>query len=157
MTFYAQADAGARTYEMNCAVCHGANLEGTTLGPLLSGTTFVQRWGEQTPALLLGNINANMPPGGNEDLTEVDYLNFVAHILNQNGVDSVIAALTPETDFEIADNISAVAARRQRPEPPAPEGLTVAGNTEDFVTVMPLTDAMLRDPRPNDWPLHRRN
>ena len=100
----------ARTYEMNCAVCHGANLEGTTLGPLLSGTTFVQRWEEQTPALLLGNINANMPPGGNEDLTEVDYLNLVAHILSQNGVDSVIAALTPETNFEIADNISAVVA-----------------------------------------------
>ena len=121
LTFYDQADAGARTYEMNCAVCHGANLEGTTLGPLLSGTTFVQRWGEQTPALLLGNINANMPPGGNEDLTEVDYLNLVAHILSQNGVDSVIAALTPETNFEIADNISAVIARRQRPEPPAPK------------------------------------
>ena len=157
LTFYAQADAGARTYEMNCAVCHGANLEGTTLGPLLSGTTFVQRWGEQTPALLLGNINANMPPGGNEDLTEVDYLNLVAHILSQNGVDSVITALTPETNFEIADNISAVVARRQRPEPPAPEGLTVAGNTEDFATFMPLTDAMLRDPSPNDWPMHRRN
>ena len=62
-----------------------------------------------------------MPPGGNEDLTEVDYLNLVAHILSQNGVDSVIAALTPETNFEIADNISAVVARRQRPEPPAPK------------------------------------
>ena len=98
-----------------------------------------------------------MPPGGNEDLTEVDYLNLVAHILSQNGVDNVIAALTPETNFEIADNISAVVARRQRPEPPAPEGLTVAGNTEDFVTFMPLTDAMLRDPSPNDWPMHRRN
>ena len=22
---------------------------------------------------------------------------------------------------------------------------------------MPLTDAMLRDPSPNDWPMHRRN
>ena len=53
LTFYTQADAGARSYEMNCAVCHGANLEGTTLGPLLSGTNFVQRWGEQTPAMLL--------------------------------------------------------------------------------------------------------
>ena len=157
VTFDTQADAGARTYEMNCAVCHGANLEGTTLGPLLTGNTFVQRWGEQSPALLLGNIRANMPPGGNENLTEVDYLNLVAHILSQNGVDSVITALTPETDFEIADNISAVVARRQRPEPPAPEGLTVAGNTEDFVPFVPLTDAMLRDPSPNDWPMHRRN
>ena len=61
----------------------------------------VQRWGEQTPALLLGNIRANMPPGGNENLTEVDYLNLVAHILSQNGVDSVITALTPETILKL--------------------------------------------------------
>ena len=47
-------------------------LEGTTLGPLLTGNSFVQRWGEQSPALLLGNIRATMPPGGNENLTEVD-------------------------------------------------------------------------------------
>ena len=157
LTFETQANVGAQTYAMNCAVCHGASLEGTTLGPLLSGNAFVRRLGEQTPALLLGNIRANMPPGGNEDLTDVDYVNLVAHILSQNGVDSVITALTPKTDFEIAENISEVVARRQRPEPPAPEGLTVKGNTEDFVPFVPLTDTMLRDPSPDDWPMHRRN
>ena len=157
LTFDTQASAGAQTYELNCAVCHGPNLEGTTLGPLLSGNAFVRRLGEQTPALLFGNIRANMPPGGSEDLTEGDYVNLVAHILSQNGVDSSIAALTPHTDFEIAENISEVVARRQRPEPPAPTGLTVTGNTEDFVPFVPLTDAMLRDPSPNDWPMHRRN
>ena len=157
VSFDTQADSGADLYEFNCAVCHGGNLEGTTLGPLLSGSSFIQRWGGQTPALLLGNIRANMPPGGNESLTEGNYIDIVAHILSVNGVDSVVTALTAETDFEISDNVSQVVARRERAEPPAPEGLTVAGNTEDFVPFVPLSDAMLRDPSPNDWPMHRRN
>ena len=155
--FADQADAGAALYATNCAACHGANLEGTTLGPLLSGFSWVQRWGEQTPALLLGNIQANMPPGGSDNLSGEDYLNIVAHILNVNGVDSVEEALTASTDFEIADNISAIVAQQQRVEPPPPQGLTVAGNTEDYVPFVPLTDAMLEDPSPNDWPMHRRD
>ena len=125
VSFDTQADSGAGLYELNCAVCHGANLEGTTLGPLLSGSSFIQRWGGQTPALLLGNIRANMPPGGNESLTEGNYIDIVAHILSVNGVDSVVAALTAEPDFEISDNISQVVARRERSEPPAQPGPVV--------------------------------
>ena len=152
-----QVAAGAELYATNCAACHGTNLEGSTLGPLLSGYTFVQRWGTQTPALLLGNIQSNMPPGGNENISEDDYLNIVAHILNVNGVDTVSEALTTASNFEIADNISQVVAQRERSEPPAPEGLTVKGNTEDFVKFTPLTQEKLRDPAPADWPMHRRN
>ena len=88
-TFETQAEEGSNLFATNCAACHGANLEGTTLGPLLSGRSFVQRWGTQTPALLLGNIQANMPPGGNDNLSQSDYLSIVAHILrtsNQDGV-----------------------------------------------------------------------
>ncbi|MFP6810339.1 MAG: cytochrome c, partial [Pseudohongiellaceae bacterium] len=66
VTFASQVEAGAEAYATNCAICHGANLEGSTLGPLLSGFSWVRRWGTQTPTLLLGNIQANMPPGGNE-------------------------------------------------------------------------------------------
>ena len=157
LSFESQAAAGADSYATNCAACHGANLEGTTLGPLLSGFSFVQRWGTQTPALLLGNIQSNMPPGGNENISDEDFLNIVAHILSVNGVDSISDALTASSDFEIADNISRIIAQRQRPEPPAPQGLTVAGNTEEFVEFVPLTQEMLRDPDPADWPMHRRN
>ena len=156
-TFENQAKTGSVLFAANCASCHGANLEGTTLGPLLSGRSFVQRWGVQTPALLLGNIQANMPPGGNEGLSGADYLNIVAHILEANGVDSTDEPLTPYTNFTIAENISEIVAQRQTPRPEAPEGLTVAGNTEEFVNFTPLTEEMLRNPDPADWPMHRRN
>ena len=155
--FARQATAGADTFATNCAACHGANLEGTTLGPLLSGSSFLQRWGAQNPSLLLNNIQANMPPGGNESLRSEDYLDITAHILSVNGVDSVVAALTPTTDFTIADNVSRIAAQRQRSEPESPQGITVAGNVDDFVKFIPVTDAMLENPDPSDWPMIRRN
>ena len=157
VTFASQVEAGAEAYATNCAICHGANLEGSTLGPLLSGFSWVRRWGTQTPTLLLGNIQANMPPGGNESITEEDYLNIVAHMLQVNGVDGMTEALSASSDFVIEDNISRMVAQQNRPEPPAPEGLTVNGNTEDFIPFIPLTDAMLRDPNPADWPMMRRN
>lgn len=152
-TFDAQAAAGATAFATNCAACHGANLEGSTLGPLLSGPEFLQRWGGQSPNLLLGNIQANMPPGGNPNITPTDYLNMVAHILSVNGVDTVPNALTASSDFTIADSISRVVAQRQRPEPPAPVGVTFAGVIEDFT---PVTDAMLENPSDGDWPMIRR-
>ena len=157
VTFASQVEAGADAYATNCSICHGANLEGSTLGPLLSGFSWVRRWGTQTPTLLLGNIQASMPPGGNENITEEDYLNIVAHMLQVNGVDGVTEALTASSNFVIEDSISRMVAQRNRPEPPAPEGLTVSGNTEDFIPFIPLTDAMLRDPNPADWPMMRRN
>ncbi|MEC7767583.1 MAG: PQQ-binding-like beta-propeller repeat protein [Pseudomonadota bacterium] len=157
VTFASQVEAGADAYATNCAICHGANLEGSTLGPLLSGFSWVRRWGTQTPTLLLGNIQASMPPGGNENITEEDYLNIVAHMLQVNGVDGVTEALTASSNFVIEDSISRMVAQRNRPEPPAPEGLTVSGNTEDFTPFISLTDAMLRDPNPADWPMMRRN
>ena len=98
-----------------------------------------------------------MPPGGAGNMTDEDYLNIVAHMLAMNGVDSITETLTDASDFVIADNISRIVAQRRPAEPPAPQGLTVAGNTEEFRPFTPLTAEMLRDPDPADWPMHRRN
>jgi len=152
-TFGSQAEAGALAFNANCAACHGTNLEGTTLGPLLSGFSFVQRWGTQTPALLLNNIQSNMPPGGNDGISDDDYLNIVAHMLNVNGVDGATTALAADSDFTIADNISSIANQRRRQQE-SPQGITIAGTVENFV---PITDAMLENPDPGDWPMHRRD
>lgn len=153
LNFASQAQAGAVAFAANCAACHGQNLEGSTLGPILSGAAFLQRWGTQSPNLLLANIQANMPPGGNAGISATDYLNITAHLLKSNGVNAVTAALTPTTDFMIAENISRVAEQQQRREPESPQGLTVAGTVPNFV---PVTDAMLENPDPADWPMHRR-
>jgi alcohol dehydrogenase (cytochrome c) len=155
-TFSNQAASGAETYSTNCATCHGANLEGTTLGPLLSGNAFLTRWGTQSPSQLFNNVKSNMPPGGNENLTDSDYLNVVAHIMSVNGVAGTNPVLTVTSDYAITDNIPGGAAPivQQRREPEAPQGLTSAGTVENFV---PVTDAMLTNPDPADWPMMRRN
>ena len=155
--FSDQAALGAGKFAANCAACHGVNLEGSTLGPLLSGRPFLQRWGDRTPSLLFNNIKANMPPGGNEGISDADYLAITAHILDTNGVDAITAALTASTDFTIADNASELVANRKRSEPPAPEGITVAGNVDDYSPFVPVTDAMLEAPDPADWPMIRRS
>ena len=62
-SFAAQADAGADAYGTNCAVCHGGNLEGSALGPILGGESFFSTWGMQSPADFFNYIKSNMPPG----------------------------------------------------------------------------------------------
>lgn len=152
-----QASAGAQLYESNCAACHGASLQGTPLGPLLEGDTFLTRWGQQTAGALIANIRSNMPPGGNENLTEADYVNITAHIFAENGMITGTTPLAADSTLTIAAYIAEPAeapVQAQRREPPAPTGLVISGTVEDFV---PVTDAMLRDPAPGDWPMIRRN
>ena len=43
-------DAGEAVYAKNCGTCHGAELQGTALGPMLSGGGFLGNYGRQSPA-----------------------------------------------------------------------------------------------------------
>ncbi|MDP7152892.1 MAG: PQQ-binding-like beta-propeller repeat protein, partial [Gammaproteobacteria bacterium] len=45
-------------------------------------------------------------------------------------------------------------ANQQRREPEPPQGITIAGTVENYV---PITDTMLENPDPGDWPMLRRN
>ncbi|MEZ5489400.1 MAG: PQQ-binding-like beta-propeller repeat protein [Gammaproteobacteria bacterium] len=151
-----QADAGAALYGANCAACHGASLQGGSLGPLLSGNDFLARWGSQTASALIANIQANMPPGGNENLGEADYVNIAAHIFASNGMIQGRNPLTADSNIEIAAYVAEQSSTpaQQRREPEAPVGLVIPGTVENFV---PVTDAMLTNPDPADWPMMRRN
>lgn len=157
LTFSSQAKAGARLFASACATCHGAALGGTRFGPMLAGSSFMQRWSSQSPALLVSNIRANMPPGGAADLSIEDYINITAHVLNVNGIDSGIGALTPDSDFTIAENVLGFVETQEVVGAPVEQGLVVAGDTEDFVPFTPLTTALINNPNPSDWPAHRRN
>lgn len=153
----AQAASGAELYGTNCATCHGASLQGTPLGPLLSGDDFLAKWGTQTAGALIANIRANMPPGGNENLGDSEYANITAHILASNGMIRGQTELTASSNIEIAAYVSEQAtapARQQGQQPEAPQGLVIPGTVENFV---PVTDAMLTNPDPADWPMIRRN
>ncbi len=102
--FEIQAAEGAELFAANCAVCHGPNLEGTTLGPIISGNNFLRRWGTQSPVNLLNNIQTNMPPGGSGALGGEEYLSITAHILATNGMDGISEALSADSNIVIAEN-----------------------------------------------------
>ena len=65
VTFADQADTGAATYTTNCGACHGAELQGSALGPMLSGGGFLGSYGRQSPYEFFNFLKSNMPPGGN--------------------------------------------------------------------------------------------
>ena len=81
----AQADEGARVYATQCAVCHGARLEGTVETPALVGK-FVANWADRPLADLFEYLARAMPQGSPGSLAPQDNARLVAFILRANGV-----------------------------------------------------------------------
>ena len=155
ITFSSQADIGAQAYATNCAACHGAERQGSALGPMLSGGGFVNSWGRQSPSNFFIYLKANMPPGGNQNMTDDDYINIIAHIMQGIGVPDSNPVIAANAEYPMAINVPDVGAAiaQQASEPVRPLGVIQAGTVENYI---PITDAMLEDPSPNDWPMIRR-
>ncbi len=153
----AQASAGADLYATQCASCHGATLVGSPTAPALAGSAFVGRWGQRDAAGLFSITRSSMPPGGNTNLSDADYVNMVAHILQTNGIPAGESPLLADSSLVIGTSIPrgpSVAESMARQASTEPQGLTVSGVVENFV---PLTDAMMRNPDPANWLMMRGN
>ena len=79
-----QASEGARVYAVQCAMCHGARLEGTVETPSLIGK-FVARWADRPLADLFGYVSSAMPQSSPGRLSPGDNARLVAFILQANG------------------------------------------------------------------------
>ena len=125
IAFSDQADAGAQTYTTNCGACHGTNLQGSALGPMLSGGGFLGSYGRQSPYEFFNFLKSNMPPGGNAGISDEDYWSIVAHVMRTNGVADLNPALDETADYAMATNIPGVnpALTQQRVEPDRPTGV----------------------------------
>ena len=163
----AQATAGRATYQANCASCHGADLSGLNSASALAGGLFMSSWGDRTPSDLVAFLEGAMPPGNPGSLGELAYVNVAAFILDYNGARPGNQPLSAANKVAIRSvatgQIKAQAAgraaqqnaageplggRAEAPVPATPRGLVVAGEVKNYV---PVTDAMLRNPDPNDW------
>lgn len=78
-----QAATGRTTYQANCVSCHGAALQGG-VGPALIGGTLGARF--DTAASLQVYIAAAMPMTAPGSLSQTDYWNLTAFLLQQNGI-----------------------------------------------------------------------
>ncbi|MEK6286332.1 MAG: PQQ-binding-like beta-propeller repeat protein [Acidobacteriota bacterium] len=82
----AQAARGSAVYAKQCAFCHGQGLEGATSTPL-AGSRFMIKWGDgkHTVDDLHFVIRSQMPYGAAGTLTNQQYAEVVAFILQSNG------------------------------------------------------------------------
>ena len=81
-----QAHKGHDLYEVHCASCHGAALEGQGSLPL-SGATFRMRWADDRHSAddLFYIIRTLMPYGQPATLSKQEYIDITAYILIVNG------------------------------------------------------------------------
>ncbi len=170
----AQAAAGGTTYQAQCASCHLPDLKGSGDAAPLAGSEFMEAWGRRSARELLSFMQLTMPPQSPGALSAENYVNIIAFILQSNGAPAGNQPLTAATDVAInamatGQAPAAAAAAGQRGAAPgrgaAPAAaaggqgrgrgaaapvaaITVAGEVKNY---LPVTDAMLRNPSPNDW------
>jgi len=89
-----QVEAGRQLYARQCAVCHGASLEGGEAGPALRGEVFQRKWATRPWQELFEQTRRTMPitqPGG---LPRSQYEDLVALLLSVNGQPAGTARLS---------------------------------------------------------------
>ncbi len=144
----AQAAAGQREYRQRCAACHGARLEGVDLAPSLKGERFDRTWRGKSVEVLSFHLRRMPPQAVTGSLGDEVYTNLLAYLLLANGLaagDAVLPAAREALHGFLVPRLAGTEA-----DPDAP----VAGAAARSLALQNLpavTDAMLRDPSPNDW------
>jgi len=83
----AEAESGARLYGENCALCHLDNLQGSFEAIALADSNFRNNWENRGVQALLDLLRRTMPPQAPGSLEDGEYLEVIAYLLQQNGVD----------------------------------------------------------------------
>ncbi|MGE4480398.1 c-type cytochrome [Acidocella sp.] len=89
----AQAKAGEADFVQNCAMCHGANLEGGA-APALIGQAFAAPSNNYTVAAIFAELSQQMPAGEPGSLTHTQYEDIMAYILQKNGYPAGTTAIS---------------------------------------------------------------
>jgi mono/diheme cytochrome c family protein len=93
-----QVASGEEIYDRRCADCHGSTLDnGEFGGAPLNGSYFKQHWGGGTVAGLVAFAKAKMPPDRPGSLTDQNYADLTAFLLDANGYPKGDKELPPDT------------------------------------------------------------
>ena len=96
-----QAASGRAVYERECAVCHQTNLQGSFEAPQLAGESFLRFWADLSPGDLFVRVSGSMPPGEEGSLTDEEYVDVVAYLLEANGAPAGGTVLAATADVPI--------------------------------------------------------
>ena len=80
----AQALRGGGLYNENCASCHGQDFMGDEMAPSIAGNDFIVFWTEVPVGSLFERIKVSMPADGPGRLTDEEYVDVVAYLLDAN-------------------------------------------------------------------------
>jgi|KBSMisStaDraftv2_1062788.scaffolds.fasta_scaffold09232_3 PQQ-dependent dehydrogenase (methanol/ethanol family) len=94
-----QVPQGRWEYSQQCAVCHGAQLQGTG-APALKGREFAAQWNGRKLDELYTYVHKNMPLGRGAVLPSQEYADIVAYILAQSGLPAGNERFTPKTPMD---------------------------------------------------------
>ena len=104
----AQARRGQQVYNQNCASCHGQFLRGGEMAPSLAGADFIVWWTELPLGALFDRIKLTMPEDGPGRLSDQEYTDVVAYLLDRSDYPAGENELS--TDKAEMDKIMIVAA-----------------------------------------------
>jgi alcohol dehydrogenase (cytochrome c) len=151
-----QAAKGKSAYAVDCAGCHGMNLDDGEFAPPLKGSDFRQRWRRQTAEAIFTYMSARMPPTRPGTLSAETTAALLAYLLQEN-------ALQPGTKELPADPVALQAMMMPTSPANAGNGLSAgvtlppappAVNPLDRLT--PVTDTLLANVPDGEWLTWRR-
>ena len=149
-----QFERGEALYSLQCAQCHGAELE-SAAAPALIGPTFRKTWALMgaNVAELYDRISTTMPPRQGGDLQESEYLDLLAYVLGRNNVLPGSEALRNDypylsaIPFARGDEVLDIAANFIE----GVNGLVPTGSGPSFDELMAAAD------NSKDWLYHNQN
>ena len=79
-----QSNRGKAQYDIHCAMCHGATLNGSDTAPELSGGNFVANWDGLSVEDLFTRIRTTMPANDPRSLSDKVVTDVVAYLFSVN-------------------------------------------------------------------------
>jgi alcohol dehydrogenase (cytochrome c) len=80
----AQAEAGRAVYGRACSSCHGGDFTPAPGVPPVRGESFIANWRGRSVGELFGYTREFMPPGAGRSLSDTQYLQVTAYLLQAN-------------------------------------------------------------------------
>jgi alcohol dehydrogenase (cytochrome c) len=140
-----QVQAGKQVYDLNCASCHGVNMEGAAVIPSLSDASFASKWSE-APLEQLARDLQRMPPGNQDALSLENYGQLAAYVLSNNGVASASNDQGNDLDIQASLRLPQLVEN-----PRELESTIAAGAAEVLSKYTTVTQEMLLNPPEKDW------